>query len=74
MKLRNDHPQRNAVKLCNSKVHRLLAERGYRMIAFQNSYSFSITNADIYYDNAPMRPFIVSLLTPRCCVWYWEKN
>jgi hypothetical protein len=41
----------------NSEVRRLLAESGYRMVAFQNSYSLSITNADIYYDNVPVRPF-----------------
>ena len=46
----------------NSEVRRLLAEHGYRMIAFQNSYSLSITNADIYHDSVPIRPFYSLLI------------
>ena len=47
----------------DSRIRRLLAERGYRMVSFQTSYEFvSITDADIFYGNGNRSKFISLVL------------
>ncbi len=44
-----------------SKVRRILAQSGYQLVSFRNSYNASVPNAEVYYDDTglayPVTPF-----------------